>query len=114
MPFNPLKDSEYEPAELAPEAGRPHSPDDDVVTASTVQETVASDKVGDGTPPIGTNHTNDTLDRVRADSTGQRLTIREPNSIYPPCIDAMKKVAHHKIKLFNAAGKASCYQYVRA
>jgi fructose-bisphosphate aldolase, class II len=41
-------------------------------------------------------------------------TIREPNSIYPPCIDAMKKVAHHKIKLFNAAGKASCYQYVRA
>jgi fructose-bisphosphate aldolase, class II len=41
-------------------------------------------------------------------------TIREPNSIYPPCIDAMKKVAHHKIELFNAAGKASCYQYVRA
>ena len=41
-------------------------------------------------------------------------TIREPNSIYPPCIDAMKKVAHHKIELFNAAGKASCYEYVRA
>ena len=41
-------------------------------------------------------------------------TIREPNSIYPPCIDAMKKVAHHKIKLFNAAGKAACYQYTRA
>ncbi|MFN7916874.1 MAG: catalase [Vicinamibacterales bacterium] len=77
MPFNPLKDSEYEPAELAPDAGRPHSPDDDVVTASTVQETVASDKVGDGTPPIGTNHTNDTLDRVRADSTGQRLTTNQ-------------------------------------
>ena len=44
----------------------------------------------------------------------QHPTIREPNSIYPPCIDAMKKVAHHKIKLFNAAGKAACYQYVRA
>ena len=41
-------------------------------------------------------------------------TIREPNSIYPPCIDAMKKVAHHKIELFNAAGKAACYQYARA
>ena len=44
----------------------------------------------------------------------QHPTIREPNSIYPPCIDAMKKVARHKIELFNAAGKAACYQYVRA
>ncbi|MCG3212720.1 MAG: Fructose-bisphosphate aldolase [Anaerolineae bacterium] len=35
--------------------------------------------------------------------------IREPNSIYPPCIEAMKKVAHHKIDLFNAAGKAALY-----
>jgi len=35
--------------------------------------------------------------------------IREPNSIYPPCIAAMKKVAHHKIDLFNAAGKAALY-----
>lgn len=36
-------------------------------------------------------------------------TLREPNSIYPPCIAAMKKVAHHKIELFNAAGKAALY-----
>lgn len=36
--------------------------------------------------------------------------IREPNSIYPPCIAAMKKVAHHKIDLFDAAGKAALYQ----
>jgi len=35
--------------------------------------------------------------------------IREPNSIYPPCIAAMKKVACHKIDLFNAAGKATLY-----
>jgi len=35
--------------------------------------------------------------------------IREPNSIYPPCIAAMKKVACHKIDLFNAAGKAALY-----
>lgn len=35
--------------------------------------------------------------------------IREPNSIYPPCIDAMKEVAYHKIELFNAHGKASLY-----
>jgi fructose-bisphosphate aldolase, class II len=39
--------------------------------------------------------------------------LREPNSIYPPCIDAMKKVAHFKIDLFNCAGKASLYQYSR-
>jgi fructose-bisphosphate aldolase class II len=39
--------------------------------------------------------------------------LREPNSIYPPCIEAMKKVCHHKIELFNAAGKAALYQYCR-
>jgi fructose-bisphosphate aldolase, class II len=35
--------------------------------------------------------------------------LREPNSIYPACIEAMKKVAHYKIDLFNAAGKAVLY-----
>lgn len=35
--------------------------------------------------------------------------LREPNSIYPPCIAAMKQVAHHKIQLFGAAGKADLY-----
>jgi len=35
--------------------------------------------------------------------------LREPNSIYPPCIDAMKAVAYHKIKLFSADGKATLY-----
>ncbi|MCA9837761.1 MAG: ketose-bisphosphate aldolase [Trueperaceae bacterium] len=36
-------------------------------------------------------------------------TLREPNSIYPACIDAMMTVARHKIDLFNATGKASLY-----
>ena len=35
--------------------------------------------------------------------------LREPNSIQPPCIDAMKVVAQHKIELFNATGKAALY-----
>lgn len=35
--------------------------------------------------------------------------IREPNSIYPPCIAAMKECAFQKIALFNAEGKASLY-----
>ncbi|MBT2233773.1 ketose-bisphosphate aldolase [Nonomuraea sp. NEAU-A123] len=36
-------------------------------------------------------------------------SLREPNSIQPPCIDAMKVVAAQKIDLFEAAGKASLY-----
>ena len=37
-------------------------------------------------------------------------TMWEPNSIYPPCIDAMKVVCRYKIDLFNTAGKASLYR----
>jgi fructose-bisphosphate aldolase class II len=36
-------------------------------------------------------------------------SLREPLTIQPPCIDAMKAVAAHKIDLFGAAGKASLY-----
>lgn len=35
--------------------------------------------------------------------------LYEPLMIYPACIDAMKKVAHHKIDLFDATGKAALY-----
>lgn len=35
--------------------------------------------------------------------------LREPNSIYPACIDAMKEVADQKFKLFETAGKAVHY-----
>jgi fructose-bisphosphate aldolase class II len=35
--------------------------------------------------------------------------LREPNSIQPPCIEAMKVTAAHKIALFDAAGKGSLY-----
>jgi fructose-bisphosphate aldolase class II len=35
--------------------------------------------------------------------------VREPNTIQPPSIAAMKVVAAHKIALFNAAGKAKLY-----
>lgn len=37
------------------------------------------------------------------------LAEREPNSIQPPSIAAMKVVAAQKIDLFNAAGKAALY-----
>lgn len=36
-------------------------------------------------------------------------SLREPNSIQPPCIDAMKATAAQKIDLFDAAGKAVLY-----
>lgn len=36
-------------------------------------------------------------------------SLREPNSIQPPCIDAMKATAAQKIDLFNTAGKAVLY-----
>lgn len=35
--------------------------------------------------------------------------IREPNMIYPPCIEVMKEAVYNKINLFNAAGKAGVY-----
>ncbi|MEU8200389.1 ketose-bisphosphate aldolase [Streptosporangium sp. NPDC049046] len=35
--------------------------------------------------------------------------LREPNSIQPACVEAMKVVAAHKIDLFGAAGKGSLY-----
>ncbi len=39
----------------------------------------------------------------------QDKALREPNSIQPPCIAAMKATAAFKIKLFQAAGKAVHY-----
>ena len=47
---------------------------------------------------------HDKMREVLADST-----LREPNSIQPPCIAAMKETARHKIDLFNATGKAALY-----
>jgi fructose-bisphosphate aldolase class II len=39
----------------------------------------------------------------------QDSSLREPNSIQPPCIEAMKVVAAQKIDLFDAARKAALY-----
>lgn len=36
-------------------------------------------------------------------------SLREPNQIQPPCLDAMKEVAYQKIELFQTTGKASLY-----
>ena len=36
--------------------------------------------------------------------------LREPNEIEPPCIEAMKVVAKHKLDLFQTTGKAALYK----
>ncbi|MBQ3481487.1 MAG: ketose-bisphosphate aldolase [Oscillospiraceae bacterium] len=36
-------------------------------------------------------------------------SLREPNAIYPPCIEEMKKVMRHKFRLFHADGRAALY-----
>jgi len=36
-------------------------------------------------------------------------SVRTPNSATPPCVQAMKEVAAHKIDLFRTGGKASLY-----
>ena len=40
----------------------------------------------------------------------QNKGLREPNEICPPCIEAMKAVAKHKLDLFQTTGKASLYR----
>ncbi len=78
MPFNANKPAEYDPeAALDPPAGVAIQPDDPIVGSSTVQEAQASEKVGSGSPVIGTNKTNAPLDRVRADSTARMLTTNQ-------------------------------------
>lgn len=36
--------------------------------------------------------------------------LREPNTIEPPCVEAMKAVAAQKLELFKTVGKASLYK----
>ncbi len=75
MPFNSLKPSEFDPrAAVAPLQGPSIAPSDPAATGSTLTEANGSGKVGSGAPPIGANKTIASLDRVRVDSGGQRLT----------------------------------------
>jgi len=77
MPFNALKDAEFDGDALAPPAGEPFEPSDPLATASTVTEEVASVKLGSGAPSIGRNATIHPLDQHRADAAGQALTTNQ-------------------------------------
>jgi catalase len=77
MPFNAIKEAEFDPeAALAPPEGPSSAPPDPIVGASTVSEGNGSAKLGEP-PPDGHNAVGGSLERVRVDSTGQRLTTNQ-------------------------------------
>ena len=80
MPFNTTKPAEYGDAagnSPTPQPGDTATPASPTATGSTIMESVASDKVGAGIPPIGVNATIAPLDRVRVDGSGQILTTNQ-------------------------------------
>ncbi len=77
MPFNANKAAEYGIATANPQPGATPPVDAESVTGSTLTETLASPKVGVGDVEPGVNPGNLPLDRVRVDSTDQRLTTNQ-------------------------------------
>ena len=76
-PFNATKALEYGDAARTPHTGEAYASSTPLATASTSTENIASPKVGAGTPHLGDNALNSSLDRVRADATEQRLTTNQ-------------------------------------
>lgn len=77
FPFNKNKPSEYGESSGSPREGQTVEPATPNVTASTMTEGVASDKVGGPNPRLSYNPGNDPLDRVRVDSSGRVLTTNQ-------------------------------------
>ncbi|MPZ42732.1 MAG: catalase [Betaproteobacteria bacterium] len=77
MPFNANKALEYGEIATAPQPGPIQEAPDPAATASTLTETSASNKVGDGEPQLGSNAAIAPLDRVRADSSGREMTTNQ-------------------------------------
>jgi len=71
--FNKTKAAEYGRSSARPPEGQQVEPASDDVGASTLSENNATSKSG-APPPPGSNPTTGPLQRVRVDSTGQRLT----------------------------------------
>ncbi len=77
MPYNTNKALEYGEVSATPEKGQAVEPPDPGVTGSTLTEDTSSDKTGAGEPQLGFNAANESLDRVRADSSGRALTTNQ-------------------------------------
>lgn len=74
MPFNPTKAAEHGELARCPMRGATVPTPHPSVTGSTLTEEAPSEKVGTGRPNVGFNPTNTSLDRVRVDSSGRKLT----------------------------------------
>ncbi len=77
FPHNASKAAEYGPPGAEPPEGQQSQPEKPIATASTLTETVASPKIGDGVPPLGINPGQGTLDRVRTDASDRMLTTNQ-------------------------------------
>ncbi len=77
MPYNLNKALEHGEIATCPEKGQIVEPPDPSTTGSTITETIASEKAGAGEPQLGFNAGNESLDRVRADSSGRVLTTNQ-------------------------------------
>lgn len=77
MPYNRNTTLEHEDTSASPEKGQTVEAPDPFVTGSTLTETIASKKVGEGEPELGFDSLNESLDRVRVDSSDQALTTNQ-------------------------------------
>jgi len=78
IPSNSNKPLEYgTKTEGPPPVGLTAESADPAVGASTIREQNASEKVGSGSPVVGTNNTVGSLDRVRVDASGSGLTTNQ-------------------------------------
>ncbi len=77
IPFNANKKGEYGILAHNPQAGVIGESPDRLAMASTISELTTSDKTGKGFTAPGINATIGSLDRVRADASGQRLTTNQ-------------------------------------
>lgn len=76
LPFNTNKPNEYGKATFDPRPGASVPDPDPRVTASTLTESIKSDKVGTRARE-GVDPANQSLDRVRVDSSGRPLTTNQ-------------------------------------
>ncbi len=77
MPFNANKAREYGESSREPAPGAVVDAPDVRATGSTLTEGASSPKIGSGKSEPGHNPGNGPLDRVRVDSTGQRLSTNQ-------------------------------------
>jgi catalase len=75
--FNTAKDFEFGARAQQPVRGQTADAPDPAVTGSTLTEKNSSAKTGSGKPALGVDPNNASLDRARADASGQVLTTNQ-------------------------------------